>query len=77
MAQGVRQVSGATYGLSTTGIAGPTGGTDAKPVGTVCIGMAGPDATSGKRYRFPFEDRSMNKQIFAMTALDVLRRELL
>ncbi|MGD2271238.1 MAG: CinA family nicotinamide mononucleotide deamidase-related protein [Desulfobacterales bacterium] len=77
MAQGVRQVAGATYGLSTTGIAGPTGGTDAKPVGTVCIGLAGPEGTFGKRYHFPFQDRSMNKQIFSHTALNRLRLSLI
>jgi nicotinamide-nucleotide amidase len=77
MAQGVRQVSGATYGLATTGIAGPSGGTVEKPVGTVCIGLAGPEDSKSKRYFFPFENRSMNKQIFATTALDVLRRELI
>ena len=77
MAQGVRQVSGATYGLATTGIAGPSGGTVEKPVGTVCIGLAGPEGSKSKRYFFSFENRSMNKQIFTTTALDVLRRELM
>ena len=77
MAQGVRQVSGATYGLATTGIAGPSGGSDEKPVGTVCIGIAGPQGSKSKRYFFPFENRSMNKQIFTTTALDILRRELI
>jgi nicotinamide-nucleotide amidase len=77
MAQGVRQVSGATYGLATTGIAGPSGGTAQKPVGTVCVGVAEPEGSKSSRYFFPFEDRSMNKQIFATTALDVLRRELI
>ncbi|MBW2664410.1 MAG: competence/damage-inducible protein A, partial [Deltaproteobacteria bacterium] len=38
MADGVRRISGATYGISTSGIAGPGGGTNEKPVGTVCIG---------------------------------------
>ncbi len=76
MAQGARKISGATYGLSTTGIAGPGGGTAEKPVGTVCIGIAGPNGSKSKRYYFPFENRTMNKQIFAMTALDILRKEL-
>ena len=77
MAAGVRRVSGAAYGLATTGIAGPGGGSAAKPVGTVCIGLAGADGAFGKRFYFPFNDRAMNKRIFAITALDLLRRELM
>jgi nicotinamide-nucleotide amidase len=77
MAEGARRVAGATYGLSTSGIAGPDGGTEEKPVGTVCIGLAGPDGSCGKRFYFPFGKRLMNKKIFAMAALDMLRRELL
>jgi nicotinamide-nucleotide amidase len=77
MADGARRVAGATYGLSTSGIAGPDGGTEEKPVGTVCIGFSGPDGAYGKRYFFPFGKRLMNKKIFAMAALDLLRKELL
>lgn len=77
MARGARSVSEATYGLATSGIAGPTGGTAEKPVGTVCIGLATPDRTVGHRFHFWSGSRKMNKQIFAMAALDVLRRELL
>jgi nicotinamide-nucleotide amidase len=76
MAQGARRVSGATYGLATSGIAGPDGGTDEKPVGTVCIGLATPHDIKGFRFVFPFNTRLMNKRIFAMKALDLLRREL-
>jgi nicotinamide-nucleotide amidase len=77
MAQGVRRIAGATYGLSTSGIAGPDGGTEDKPVGTVCVGYAGPDRSYGRRLYFPFGKRLMNKNIFAMAALDILRKELL
>ena len=77
MAQGARKVCGATYGLATSGIAGPTGGTTEKPVGTVCIGLATPHGTTGHRFHFWFGSRTMNKQVFAMAALEVLRRELL
>ena len=77
MAQGARLVSGATYAISTTGIAGPTGGPDDKPVGTVCIGLATPEKTEGKRFHFPFGQRSMNKSIFGMAALNMLRKELM
>ena len=77
MAEGVRRVSGADYGLATTGIAGPGGGTDEKPVGTVCIGLATPDVIKWYRFNFTSGNRSMNKKIFAMKALDLLRMELL
>jgi nicotinamide-nucleotide amidase len=77
MAEGARRISGATYAISTTGIAGPTGGFDDKPVGTVCIGLATPEKVEGKRFYFPFGQRSMNKSIFGMAALDMLRKELL
>jgi nicotinamide-nucleotide amidase len=77
MARGVQQISGTTYGLSVSGIAGPGGATPEKPVGTVCIGLATPDAVQGHRFNFTFGDRWMNKHIFAATALDLLRRELL
>ena len=77
MADGVRRVAGATYGISTTGIAGPGGGTVEKPVGTVCIGIAAPDSVEGYRFNFQFNERLRNKKIFAITALDLLRRKLL
>lgn len=77
MAEGARRLSGATYGISTSGIAGPDGGTADKPVGTVCIGFAGPNGSFGKRRHFHFGKRLMNKKMFAMAALDVLRKEML
>ncbi len=76
MAEGVRRVAGSTYGLATSGIAGPAGGTNDKPVGTVCIGLAAPQSVKGFRFFFPFYSRYRNKKIFAMTALDLLRHEL-
>ncbi len=77
MAEGARRVAGATYAISTSGIAGPTGGTEEKPVGTVCIGLATPDSAVGERFHFPFGNRGMKKKLFAMKALDLLRRELM
>jgi nicotinamide-nucleotide amidase len=77
MAECARRVSGAGYGLATSGIAGPDGGTAEKPVGTVCIGLSTPHSTKGFRFFFPFNSRSKNKRIFSMTALDMLRKELL
>lgn len=77
MAQGVRRLTGATYGLATTGIAGPGGGTQDKPVGTVCIGLAGPQICLAKKVTVSFGRRLLNKQIFAMNALNLLRQHLL
>jgi nicotinamide-nucleotide amidase len=76
MAQGVRQKAGADFALSTTGIAGPTGGTKARPVGMVCIGIAGDDFAKAKTYKFSFNDRLQNKTMFATMALELLRRHL-
>jgi len=77
MAAGARRIAGATYGLAVTGIAGPGGGTDDKPVGTVWIGIADARSSRGFHFYFPFNNRSRNKKIFAMKALDILRRELM
>ncbi len=77
MAEGARRVGASQYGLATTGIAGPDGGSDEKPVGTICIGLAGPDQSYAKRYHFKFGRRLMNKRIFAMAALNMLRRHLI
>lgn len=76
MAQGVRQAGGSDLGLATTGIAGPSGGSEAKPVGTLCIGLAGPTKITAHRLHFRFPSRNANKKIFAMSALDLLRRHL-
>ena len=77
MARGVQQVSGATYGLSVSGIAGPGGATHDKPVGTVCIGLADANSVIGYRLNFTFDNRWMNKRVFATAALDLLRRQIL
>ncbi len=76
MADGARRVAGATYGISTSGIAGPGGGTNEKPVGTLCIGIATPDSVEAYRFNFQLNERLRNKRIFAITALDLLRRKL-
>lgn len=77
MAEGARKASGADYGLSVTGIAGPSGGTPDKPVGTVCIGISGPSGKRAARYFIPGFDRAMTKKRFACQALDMLRKEVL
>ena len=76
MAQGARRIVGATYGLATSGIAGPAGGSADKPVGTVCIGLATDSSAEAYRFHFPFGNRLMKKKIFAIAALDVLRHKL-
>lgn len=76
MARGARFKAGADFAISTTGIAGPGGGTKKKPVGMVCIGLAGPSVSMAKTYKFFFDDRGRNKKIFAMMALELLRRHL-
>ena len=77
MGQGARTRAASTYGLATTGIAGPTGGSDEKPVGTVYIALASEDsATVARKFLFP-TDRETFKQLAAQAALDLLRRRLL
>ncbi len=76
MAEGVRRISRATFGLGITGIAGPSGGSEEKPVGTVFIALADPGGTASKKYQF-WGDRERIKAITAQTALDWVRRHLL
>jgi len=76
MALGAKKAVDATYGLATSGIAGPEGGTEDKPVGTVCIGLATPFSVTAQRFKFVHNSRKRNKQIFAAAALDMLRKEL-
>lgn len=79
MAAGVRQRLGATWGISVTGIAGPDGGTDEKPVGLVYIGIAHPNGqVEGLPFQFgAFRGRDFIRWLSACTALDLLRRKLL
>lgn len=76
MAEGVRKIYRSDYGIGITGVAGPGGGSEAKPVGTVHIALAGPDGTDHKRIRFP-GDRERVRMHSAQFALDMLRRRLL
>ena len=76
MAEGARQLLGATYGLSTTGIAGPDGATTDKPVGLVYIGLSSPEQTVVRRFIFG-QDRLLNKAWSAQAALELCRRSLL
>ena len=76
MAKGVRLASGSDLGLATTGIAGPDGGSEEKPVGTVYISLAAPDGCWTKRFQFN-GNRDEIRVLTAWTALDWLRRYLL
>jgi nicotinamide-nucleotide amidase len=77
MAEGVRRVFHSDYGAGITGVAGPGGGSEAKPVGTVHIAVAGPDGRAEhRRVRFP-GDRERVRAQSAQLALDLLRRMLL
>ena len=75
MAVGVRKVSGADYGLSVTGVAGPGGGTEEKPVGLVYVGVADAEGAVAERLDLTAWARSRNsiRERSANRALDLLR----
>ena len=79
MALGVKKRLDSSWGLSITGIAGPGGGTDDKPVGLVYIGVATPDDQAESfEYRFgSIKSRSLIRYFSACNALDLLRRKLM
>jgi len=76
MAEGVRARFGSDWGAGITGIAGPTGGTEEKPVGLVHWAVAGPDGVSAKHHVF-LGDRSIVREWSLNATLDLLRRRLL
>jgi len=76
MAEGARRRAGSTYALSTTGIAGPSGGSEEKPVGTVYVALASETETKVKKLFFP-SDRETFKQLTAQVAFETLRRKLI
>ena len=73
MAQGVRLACDSTYGLSITGIAGPSGGSAEKPAGTVWIAVAGMDFAVAKKVFFP-GGREQVRTLSAFAAVDLLRK---
>jgi nicotinamide-nucleotide amidase len=75
MAAGVRRRFGAEIGAAITGVAGPDGGTAAKPVGTVCVAVASPDAVSVRTLFFP-GDRDAIRRHSTAAALDMVRRAI-
>jgi len=76
MAQGIKEKFQTDIGVGITGIAGPTGGTDEKPVGLVYIGLAIKDKLIVKRFQF-LKERKANKLLSSQTALNMLRLQLL
>jgi competence/damage-inducible protein CinA-like protein len=75
MAAGVRQTAGATFGIGITGIAGPSGGSDEKPVGLVYIALADDTISSSRKFLFP-GDRQFIRTLAVNSALDMLRRRI-
>lgn len=75
MAAGCRQRVGTDYALAVSGISGPGGGSDGKPVGTTWIAVATPRRVHAGRYRFP-ADRNRNRLLTVAAAVDTLRRVL-
>ena len=76
MAEGARERAGTDWALSVTGIAGPTGGTEDKPVGLTYVACAGRDQTVARRFLFGAGGRARNKSRSMAVALDLLRRML-
>jgi PncC family amidohydrolase len=75
MAIGARKVLNTTFALSVTGFAGPDGGTEANPVGTVYIGLASDGTCDVRRVQF-IGDRERIRMLASQSALDLLRRRL-
>ncbi|MBK5292229.1 MAG: competence/damage-inducible protein A [Acidobacteriia bacterium] len=75
MAEGARTRTGSTYAVSVTGYAGPDGGTEANPVGTVFIGLSSKEKSKARRYQL-FGDRSRVRALAVTTALNKLRQLL-
>ncbi len=75
LAEGIRSQTGSTWGIGVTGVAGPGGGSEDKPVGTVYISVAGPEVSEVRRLSLP-GDRDRVTTFAAAYALDLLRRIL-
>ena len=76
MAEGARSRARSTYALATTGVAGPSGGSAEKPVGTVYVALASGEETKLKKLFFP-SDRETFKQLGAQAAFEMLRWKLI
>ncbi len=76
MAKGIKQLSKTTFGLAVTGIAGPTGAVEGKPVGTVYISLAHQRKVMTSKHMF-YGDREQIKYMTSQYALDILRKYLI
>ncbi len=76
MAVGAKQKFNTDWAISASGIAGPDGGMEGKPVGTVWIAVAGPNGVKAKKFQFG-GDRERNIAVTAITALNMLRKALI
>lgn len=76
MAEGVRKLTGSDFSVATSGIAGPGGGSEEKPVGTVWIGISSQNSTETMKLQFK-GDRRRNIERFAAYALDLLRKKII
>jgi nicotinamide-nucleotide amidase len=76
LAEHARACARSDYALATTGVAGPSGGSPEKPVGTVYVALAESGKTIAKKFFFP-TDRETFKQIVTQAALELLRRRLI
>ena len=75
MAEGVRRITGSDFSVATSGIAGPGGGSETKPVGLVCIGVSSQMST--ETFRMVFKgDRKRNIDRFTANALNLLRKKI-
>ena len=77
MAEGARKQAASDFALATTGIAGPSGGSNEKPVGTVFIALASKDQPTQLQKRFFPDDRPTFKELTAQAALEMLRQQLI
>lgn len=75
MAEGIRILTGSTYGLATSGIMGPSGATDQKEVGFVCVAVSSESGTLSTSFNFKF-NRQRNIELTAVQALNFLRKNM-